>query len=251
MVDVAQLVRASDCGSEGRGFETHLPPSKQKERTYSEYVRSFCFEDLAMSHSVDLLSFTKSVSDLVSTYRQNYRQIKNVYVKNIPVITYYDGNIFKSCVFLFAVNVYKFKKFVELLFRLEITDIENGILFREADVTSFVAFVIVDSFYVGYFERLVFDLTVGDNLVGHFVSVNRYSGIVTHEHIRFHDFCDSYACYHQSDNHRYCGECFMGYYLNVSDVYSKRVYRRYDNQNHTEKKARHTTCYGAFGCVFE
>ena len=26
MVDVAQLVRASDCGSEGRGFEPHPPP---------------------------------------------------------------------------------------------------------------------------------------------------------------------------------------------------------------------------------
>ena len=26
MVTVAQLVRASDCGSEGRGFEPHLSP---------------------------------------------------------------------------------------------------------------------------------------------------------------------------------------------------------------------------------
>ena len=26
MVGVAQLVRASDCGSEGRGFESRLPP---------------------------------------------------------------------------------------------------------------------------------------------------------------------------------------------------------------------------------
>ncbi len=26
MVDVAQLVRASDCGSGGRGFESHHPP---------------------------------------------------------------------------------------------------------------------------------------------------------------------------------------------------------------------------------
>ncbi len=26
MVDVVQLVRASDCGSECRGFESHLPP---------------------------------------------------------------------------------------------------------------------------------------------------------------------------------------------------------------------------------
>ena len=29
MVVVAQLVRASDCGSEGRGFESHLPPEKK------------------------------------------------------------------------------------------------------------------------------------------------------------------------------------------------------------------------------
>ena len=29
MVVVAQLVRASDCGSEGRGFESHLPPIKK------------------------------------------------------------------------------------------------------------------------------------------------------------------------------------------------------------------------------
>ena len=29
-VAVAQLVRASDCGSEGRGFETHQPPKPQQ-----------------------------------------------------------------------------------------------------------------------------------------------------------------------------------------------------------------------------
>ena len=28
MVDVAQSVRVTDCGSEGRGFESHLPPLK-------------------------------------------------------------------------------------------------------------------------------------------------------------------------------------------------------------------------------
>ena len=28
MVVVAQLVRASVCGTEGRGFEPHLPPTK-------------------------------------------------------------------------------------------------------------------------------------------------------------------------------------------------------------------------------
>ncbi len=30
MVDVAQLVRAPDCGSGGRGFESHLPPYSEK-----------------------------------------------------------------------------------------------------------------------------------------------------------------------------------------------------------------------------
>ena len=31
MVVVAQLVRASVCGTEGRGFETHLPPKIARE----------------------------------------------------------------------------------------------------------------------------------------------------------------------------------------------------------------------------
>ena len=30
MVDVAQLVRVADCGSVGRGFKSHLPPSIEK-----------------------------------------------------------------------------------------------------------------------------------------------------------------------------------------------------------------------------
>ena len=32
MVDVAQLVRALDCGSRGRRFEPDLPPNKQGRR---------------------------------------------------------------------------------------------------------------------------------------------------------------------------------------------------------------------------
>ena len=30
MVNVAQLVRALDCGSKGRGFESHLSPNVEK-----------------------------------------------------------------------------------------------------------------------------------------------------------------------------------------------------------------------------
>ena len=29
-MDVAQLVRVADCGSEGRGFESHLPPLRER-----------------------------------------------------------------------------------------------------------------------------------------------------------------------------------------------------------------------------
>ena len=31
MVGVSQLVRASDCGSEGRGFESHHPPHMKRK----------------------------------------------------------------------------------------------------------------------------------------------------------------------------------------------------------------------------
>ncbi len=36
MVDIAQLVRASDCGSEGRGFESRFPPKPQLSTTVNE-----------------------------------------------------------------------------------------------------------------------------------------------------------------------------------------------------------------------
>ena len=38
-VDVAQLVRVPDCGSVGRGFESHLPPRIKKDVKR----RLFCF----------------------------------------------------------------------------------------------------------------------------------------------------------------------------------------------------------------
>ncbi len=41
MVDVAQLVRASDCGSEGRGFESRFPPWSRLHRGLYPY--KICF----------------------------------------------------------------------------------------------------------------------------------------------------------------------------------------------------------------
>ena len=34
LVGIAQLVSASDCGSEGRGFESHYPPSLKETTEY-------------------------------------------------------------------------------------------------------------------------------------------------------------------------------------------------------------------------
>ena len=43
MVDVVQLVRASDCGSECRGFESHLPPRTLKKRKAALLSSFFAF----------------------------------------------------------------------------------------------------------------------------------------------------------------------------------------------------------------
>ena len=43
MVDVAQLVRVADCGSEGRGFESHLPPEQNKRSRKVPNFGTFCF----------------------------------------------------------------------------------------------------------------------------------------------------------------------------------------------------------------
>jgi hypothetical protein len=37
MVDVAQLVRASDCDSEGRGFEPRLSPNSRCNKVHGEF----------------------------------------------------------------------------------------------------------------------------------------------------------------------------------------------------------------------
>ena len=42
-MDVVQLVRMSDCGSEGRGFESHLPP--KKKRLHAEGVAVLFFNE--------------------------------------------------------------------------------------------------------------------------------------------------------------------------------------------------------------
>ena len=45
MVGVAQLVRVPDCGSEGRGFESHLPPkAKEVHGASFLFYKHFCIQ---------------------------------------------------------------------------------------------------------------------------------------------------------------------------------------------------------------
>ncbi len=52
-VDVAQLVRVPDCGSEGRGFESHLPP-RQKRLAAGGGAALFFYERLKLASISDI-----------------------------------------------------------------------------------------------------------------------------------------------------------------------------------------------------
>ena len=44
MEGIAQLVSASDCGSEGRGFESHYPPQNKALAKASAFLTKFADE---------------------------------------------------------------------------------------------------------------------------------------------------------------------------------------------------------------
>ena len=66
MVVLAQLVRASDCGSEGRGFEPHIPP--QRENLIKIRLRAYFF----MSTLYELIQ---------SEYKTEYTKLKELMKK--------------------------------------------------------------------------------------------------------------------------------------------------------------------------
>lgn len=54
MVAVAQLVRASVCGTEGRGFKSRQPPQTllKRDHVVSFYVLEFCYEKILSLYGV-------------------------------------------------------------------------------------------------------------------------------------------------------------------------------------------------------
>lgn len=69
MVIVAQLVRASDCGSEGRGFETRLSPKSKSPENFSGLFFVFilfeiyCASFLSTTNLFSLLAISQAIAN--------------------------------------------------------------------------------------------------------------------------------------------------------------------------------------------
>ncbi len=64
-MDVAQLVRASDCGSECRGFESHLPPGQKRPYSIDRLNRALfllCVESPAFKSDVKTKTFMSAAN---------------------------------------------------------------------------------------------------------------------------------------------------------------------------------------------
>ena len=89
MVAVAQLVRASDCGSEGRGFETHHPPEISPDTgesvAGSGLFHFFPFIDQAfplmeyMANLMLILNFCDNIPLYYSLFLNSYAKSAQVY----------------------------------------------------------------------------------------------------------------------------------------------------------------------------
>jgi hypothetical protein len=63
MVAIAQLVRASDCGSEGRGFEPHWLPIKDSEFSGSFIFHLFEYEVTAINVQCSTINAQFAISE--------------------------------------------------------------------------------------------------------------------------------------------------------------------------------------------
>ena len=92
MVDVVQLVRASDCGSECRGFESHLPPRINPARFISCRVSCF-YPLLPSSHQRNLRLGVNLMKGARHQRIANYRAAD---VKILAQETYQEISALKS-----------------------------------------------------------------------------------------------------------------------------------------------------------
>src|SRR5690606_3550046 len=92
MVVVAQLVRASDCGSEGRGFETHHPPKKKrliiKSLFLFQYFGCEFYQETALSPTIEAIrvEIKNTLQNVAGSLNTNI-PIRTVPIAPIPVQT--------------------------------------------------------------------------------------------------------------------------------------------------------------------
>ena len=89
MVDIAQLVSASDCGSEGRGFESHYPPHKKYR--YPQGYRYFLLI-MGFERSIATVRWTVACEGLTEQHH-NFRQGRKC--KRIPLSVYVQLHVFR------------------------------------------------------------------------------------------------------------------------------------------------------------
>ena len=68
MVVLAQLVRASDCGSEGRGFEPHSPPKRGnliKIRLRAYFFMSTLYQLIQSEYKTEYISEYTKLKELM------------------------------------------------------------------------------------------------------------------------------------------------------------------------------------------
>ena len=66
MVPIVQLVRASDCGSECRGFESHWAPKKRKSKGFLFFVLSTSESPHGLSKRFKTFHKKKKIQDFVT-----------------------------------------------------------------------------------------------------------------------------------------------------------------------------------------
>ena len=79
MVDVVQLVRASDCGSECRGFESHLPPRINPVKRKFYGVSCFCIIYSSLLQKDFVFLQTKSIIYIYKKERIILRHLQVIY----------------------------------------------------------------------------------------------------------------------------------------------------------------------------
>ena len=123
MVVVAQLVRASVCGTEGRGFESHLLPKRQSlfrnERAFFDFINFFIFTQTLNMEKNDLLEVYKRIQPHI----YNTAVLESRLLNEIACCT-----IFLKCENFQKAGAYKIRGATNAILKLSEKDRSRGVV---------------------------------------------------------------------------------------------------------------------------